>query len=141
MLRYFTTIVLYWNPPPPFQSQVDGLSHSQPPRIRNNPIDTRKIIPTITTTITITTTTTTITTATTTATTATTMSQQQSETVRSLRRRLWKALQEENIESALRAYTATQQDLDDWQEEERCNDERKQQQDKEARLETKQVRP
>ena len=69
------------------------------------------------------------------------MSQHQSETVRSLRRRLWKALQEENIESALRAYTATQQDLDDWQEEERCNDERKQQQDKEARLETKQVRP
>ena len=68
------------------------------------------------------------------------MSAQPSETVRSLRRRLWKALQEENTESALRAYTATQQDLDDWQEEERCDEERKQQQVEEARLEKKQVR-
>ena len=38
--------------------------------------------------------------------------------VRSLRRRLWKALQEEDVATAVRAYTATKSDYDQWLDEE-----------------------
>ena len=38
--------------------------------------------------------------------------------IRSLRRRLWKAFQEDNTVNALRAYQATQKDFEDWLQEE-----------------------
>ena len=38
--------------------------------------------------------------------------------VRSLRRRLWKALQEEDVGTAMRAYTATKSDYEKWLDEE-----------------------
>lgn len=38
--------------------------------------------------------------------------------IRSLRRRLWKAFQEDNVESALRAYQATREDFEQWLDEE-----------------------
>ena len=42
--------------------------------------------------------------------------------VRSLRRRLWKALQEEDAVTAMRAYLATKGDYEVWLEEERCEE-------------------
>ena len=44
--------------------------------------------------------------------------------VRSLRRRLWKALQEEDVVTAMRAYTATKCDYDRWLDEELFDQER-----------------
>lgn len=44
--------------------------------------------------------------------------------VRSLRRRLWKALQEEDVGTAMRAYTATKSDYDRWLDEELFDQER-----------------
>ncbi|KAI2500354.1 hypothetical protein MHU86_14097 [Fragilaria crotonensis] len=44
--------------------------------------------------------------------------------VRSLRRRLWKALQEEDVGTAMRAYTATKSDYDRWLDEELFHQER-----------------
>jgi len=38
--------------------------------------------------------------------------------IRSLRRRLWKAFQEENAETALRAYQATREEFEKWLDEE-----------------------
>lgn len=38
--------------------------------------------------------------------------------VRSLRRRLWKALQEEDVDTAVRAYTSTKTDYEQWIDEE-----------------------
>ena len=43
--------------------------------------------------------------------------------VRSLRRRLWKALQEEDVVTAKRAYLATKGDYELWLDEERCEEE------------------
>lgn len=44
--------------------------------------------------------------------------------VRSLRRRLWKALQEEDVQTAMRAYTATKVDYERWIDEELAEEER-----------------
>jgi hypothetical protein len=43
--------------------------------------------------------------------------------VRSLRRRLWKALQEEDVPTAMRAYLATKRDYELWLDEEICEEE------------------
>jgi len=43
--------------------------------------------------------------------------------VRSLRRRLWKALQEEDVATATRAYTATKTDYERWLDEELVEEE------------------
>jgi hypothetical protein len=43
--------------------------------------------------------------------------------VRSLRRRLWKALQEEDVQTAMRAYTATKLDYEHWIDEELAGEE------------------
>jgi hypothetical protein len=42
--------------------------------------------------------------------------------VRSLRRRLWKALQEEDVATAMRAYLVTKSDYELWLEEEICEE-------------------
>jgi hypothetical protein len=43
--------------------------------------------------------------------------------VRSLRRRLWKALQEEDVQTAMRAYTATKVDYERWIDQELAEEE------------------
>jgi hypothetical protein len=60
--------------------------------------------------------------------------------VRSLRRRLWKALQEEDAETALRAYTASKDEYLVWLEEERLERERRVLAEEEERHEKKKVR-
>lgn len=60
--------------------------------------------------------------------------------VRSLRRRLWKALLEEDVDTAVRAYTATRKDYLDWLEQERLVEERKRQTEEKAREKAMQVR-
>ena len=62
------------------------------------------------------------------------------EFVRSLRRRLWKALQEEDAETALRAYTASKEEYLVWLEEERLERERRVLVEEEERHEKKKVR-
>lgn len=59
--------------------------------------------------------------------------------VQSLRRRLWKALHEEDAETALRAYTASKEDYLLWLEEERLEQERKILADEEEREQKKKV--
>jgi uncharacterized protein YeeX (DUF496 family) len=44
--------------------------------------------------------------------------------VRSLRRRLWKALQEEDVTTAIRAYTTSREDYERWLDEEIADEER-----------------
>lgn len=59
------------------------------------------------------------------------LSSSRSIAIRSLRRRLWRALQEENVDTAIRAYTATRADYQAWiMEEKQAQEER----DKQARL-------
>lgn len=66
--------------------------------------------------------------------------QKRSTTVRSLRRRLWKALQDEDIETALRAYTASKRDFQAWEEEETLEEERRLQWEEDERQVNKQLR-
>ena len=48
--------------------------------------------------------------------------------IRSLRRRLWKACQEDDIETAIRAYQATRKDFEQWIVEEEQEQKRKEEQ-------------
>jgi hypothetical protein len=52
----------------------------------------------------------------------------QSYVIRSLRRRLWKACQEDDIETAIRAYQATRKDFQRWLVEEEQEQKRKEEQ-------------
>jgi hypothetical protein len=52
----------------------------------------------------------------------------QSFVIRSLRRRLWKACQEDDIETAIRAYQATRKDFQRWLVEEEQEQKRKEEQ-------------
>jgi hypothetical protein len=54
--------------------------------------------------------------------------------VRSLRRRLWRALQKEDVDTAIRAYTATRADYEAWLLEEELRREEERQREEEARL-------
>jgi len=58
----------------------------------------------------------------------------QEKAVRSLRRRLWKAFQDEDVTTAIRAYTATLEDYHEWFQEEALQAEQKRQLEEEARL-------
>jgi ankyrin repeat protein len=54
--------------------------------------------------------------------------------VRSLRRRLWRALQDEDVDTAIRAYTATRADFEAWLVEEELQREEERQREEKARI-------